>query len=331
MKNAEKQKSDLYQMNINYNSNQYSSTFSTNAPKSNKYSTNKEIKKDINIIDFIGQKQKFKMEKFFDEKRTKKFLKLKNEALMEIQLDDEKISSNDKYDDKCNNNKHMVKNVRDKENKELYKYKSTSPRKKRVQSKKNIKENKEKNEKKLININSKSPDNNEDGNNSIIEEEDDSNDMECIYKLIINNINENEDILDKKLDKEIERIESKKISSKIKSKYNSNYSCSPKYKRKGFTNKKFNNIFASDYRLNPFEFSDIQKDLMVNDDIEASSISDKAEPNKNNTTKNLLAFNNKDKNNLFDNKNMAKKFNEIEKSSEYNSLKNLLYGLMENK
>lgn len=328
MKNTEKQKSNFYHMNSNYISNQYSSTFSTVAPKSNKYSSNQVIKKDSNVIDFICQKQKFKMQKFFDEKRTKIFLKSKNDALMEIHLEDEIISFNENYDNKFDNNIQTVKKeVTNKEKNKLYKYKSISPRKKRSHKTKNKKENKIKNEKKLKNINNKSTESSEEDNNSIIKGKDDSNEMDCIYKLIINNINENEDNLDKKINKEIQRIESKKVCNKFNSKYNSNFSCSPKHRRKGIKNKKFHNIFESDSRLNPFDFSKSKKDLMINDDIEASSINNEVELNKNNTTKNLVAFNSTNKKKLFDANNLVRKINEMEKNSDHDSLISILSDL----
>ena len=50
--------------------------------------------KELNIIDFINQKNKFFFQNNFDEKETKDFLKSKEKALMEIQLDEQRYNNN---------------------------------------------------------------------------------------------------------------------------------------------------------------------------------------------------------------------------------------------
>ena len=83
----EKIKSNFY--NSNYNSQQYLSTFASPVPMPKKIFPRKIKEKQLNLLDFITQKKKFKMEKFFDQKATKKFLENKNKAMMELNLDDE--------------------------------------------------------------------------------------------------------------------------------------------------------------------------------------------------------------------------------------------------
>ena len=87
MQANEKIKSTFY--NSNYNSQQYLSTFASPKPMPKKIISNNRKEKQLNLLDFITQKNKFKMKKFFDQKATKKFLESKNLALMELNLDDE--------------------------------------------------------------------------------------------------------------------------------------------------------------------------------------------------------------------------------------------------
>jgi hypothetical protein len=83
----EKIKSNFY--NSNYNSQQYLSTFASPKTMPKNLISSKIKEKQRNLLDFITQKNKFKMKKFFDQKTTKKFLESKNLAMMELNLDDE--------------------------------------------------------------------------------------------------------------------------------------------------------------------------------------------------------------------------------------------------
>ena len=87
MQSNEKIKSNFY--NSNYNSQQYLSTFASPIIMPKNKVTSKIKEKQLNLLDFITQKNKFKMKKFFDQKATKKFLESKNLAMMDLNLDDE--------------------------------------------------------------------------------------------------------------------------------------------------------------------------------------------------------------------------------------------------
>jgi hypothetical protein len=87
MQANEKVKSNFY--NSNYNSQQYLSTFASPKTMPKNLISSKIKEKQRNLLDFITQKNKFKMKKFFDQKTTKKFLESKNLAMMELNLDDE--------------------------------------------------------------------------------------------------------------------------------------------------------------------------------------------------------------------------------------------------
>lgn len=87
MQANEKVKSNIH--NSNYCSQQYLSTFASPIPLPKKINPSKIKEKQLNLHDFINQKNKFKMEKFFDQKATKKFLEYKNLAMMEFNLSDE--------------------------------------------------------------------------------------------------------------------------------------------------------------------------------------------------------------------------------------------------
>jgi hypothetical protein len=57
----------------------------------------KSSKKNLNVIEFIKEKNKFYFKNFFDENEAKKFLKSKDIALMEIKLNEEIIFVNNKF------------------------------------------------------------------------------------------------------------------------------------------------------------------------------------------------------------------------------------------
>lgn len=87
MQANEKIKSNFH--NSIYYSQQYLSTFASPIPMPKKIISSKTKEKQLNLLDFINQKNKFKMKKFFDQKTTKKFLENKKIAMMELNLSDE--------------------------------------------------------------------------------------------------------------------------------------------------------------------------------------------------------------------------------------------------
>ena len=153
---------------------------------------------NINIMNFIKQKNKFKIPDLFDEKNSKKFLDSKSEAMSEINLNDELEVEN--------NNK---------------------------------KENKKKN---------------------------DSNNSDFIYKFILENANDSEEIFRKKLKNEMKRMDSKKRNSE---RYFSKFSESKYDKNKKKVSGKRQSLFKGP---NPFKFSEVAKKKMINLNIEESSI-----------------------------------------------------------
>lgn len=217
-------------------------------------------KKFLNINDFIHQKNKFKIHNFFDEKCTKDFLSSKEKALREIQLD-ENIENTEYHSNNSSLIKEKEKNIiKFDEKHKIRKEKTNSPKSK---NRKVAKSQKQKKEKKLKYINNHK----NNSNDSNINDNDSQEDY--IYKIILDNANESDDKLMKKLTQEIKRVE---INKKKKGKDKLEI-------RKSLTNKQKNiikNVIFkdSDKKLNPFNFSEYAKSLMKIDNIEVSSIND---------------------------------------------------------
>ena len=95
---------------------------------------------------------------------------------------------------------------------------------------------------------------------------DNSNDSNFIYKFILDNANESEEIFLKKLKKQMKSIE---IKNKNSVKTLSKFSESKIDKRKSNFNNKKQSLFKGP---NPFRFSRDAKILMINEPIDASSI-----------------------------------------------------------
>ena len=87
LKLNEKYKNSLFSSNSNHNSKKNLSSFVSQTQM--KHSTNCTSKKELNIIDFIKQKNKFTIKTFFDEKGTKKFLASKDLAMQKIEITDD--------------------------------------------------------------------------------------------------------------------------------------------------------------------------------------------------------------------------------------------------
>ena len=111
---------------------------------------------------------------------------------------------------------------------------------------------------------------------------DNSNDSNFIYKFILDNANVSEEIFLKKLKNQMKSMENKNRNS---AKNFSKFADSKIDKGKQIINKR-QSLFKGQ---NPFKFSDLAKNLMINEKIEASSIkssSSVGSKNKNNKRNN---------------------------------------------
>ena len=251
---------------------------------------------NINIINFIKQKNKFKVQDLFDEKNSKKFLDSKNEAMNEIFLNDELDIDNNIKKDKKEKNRKSKYDSSTKVLKSQYLNEKTSDTDNKIEYNKTNK---------LDNS---------------------SNDGDFIYKFILENANESEEIFRKKLKKEMKRRDSKNKNSE---KYFSKFSESKYDKKKKKISGKRQSLFKGQ---NPFKFSEIAKTHMINQQIEASSIkssdynvSQKIIPSK------LSDEEEKDEINIFnkgiENKNNNNSNNDFEIDSDKENFLNILSGL----
>ena len=231
--------------------------------KNMKNRTTTSTKKDLNIIDFIKQKNKFKIQDYFDEKGAKKFLSSKQKALMEIKLDDDiELNINN-----SNNNilieEKILKNQKFKVKTKIRKGKTTSPRRNK-KSKRNSNIEKVKTDCKKLKYIKKNK------NISIIDINDSTD--KNFFKFIIDNVDESEDEFMRKINKKIHKENTniinifKKGKDKLnKKKYKSLINKKEVHKRKNIYVKK-------DKNLNPFNFSEKAKNLMIIEDIKVSEI-----------------------------------------------------------
>lgn len=239
--NIGKKKINLLSTYSNNNSQIYLSSNMT-TQNNTKISIIKNLQKDLTLFDFIKQKNKFIIHKFFDEKNTKKFLDSKKKA-MAIQIDDE----DEKINDSNNNNETIIINgniSEEKENKskiKIHKNKTTSPKKRRKDKKRHKVNFKIPDENKNINKNNKC-----DENFSNQKEKDSSIYNESDKKNLI------------KQDEEIKRGQTMKHKNKI-------HLCNNSILINNILNK-------TDKKTNPFIFSEKVKSLMADDEIEISSI-----------------------------------------------------------
>lgn len=251
---------------------------------------------NINIINFIKQKNKFKVQDLFDEKNSKKFLDSKNEAMNEIFLNDELDIDNNIKKDKKEKNRKSKYDSSTKVLKSQYLNEKTSDTDNKIEYNKTNK---------LDNS---------------------SNDGDFIYKFILENANESEEIFRKKLKKEMKRRDSKNKNSE---KYFSKFSESKYDKKKKKISGKRQSLFKGQ---NPFKFSEIAKTHMINQQIEASSIkssdynvSQKIIPSKlsDEEEKDEINISNKD----IENKNNNNSNNDFEIDSDKENFLNILSGL----
>ena len=295
-----------------------------------------DSKKNLDLIEFIKQKNKFVIESSFDVNGTREFLASKEVAMRAIRLNDEIIEENkmSRVSKNCLTNKNLIKinisNFNENEiKKKSYKIENEkkatiSPRKSRKIAKirmklgeefnpeKNIiKPNKskksKKSEKKVKFKSSKNSDNesnidnnssiNNNNENNIIFDKADNESLSNIYKFFIDNANESEEIFNKKLKKELKKVENMKQNKykekekereKEKEKIN-------KMKRKSMSKKDLK--YKRHKRLNSlvvpkmpetqsvFMFSEFNKNLMKDDDIDVSSIGEHLQTSNNNANK----------------------------------------------
>ena len=217
-----------------------------------KNSTTNSSKKDFSIIDFIQQKNKFKIQDGFDEIETKKFLSSKENALKEIILNEDIEEIKNSLNNSILMEEKVQKNKKFRLSTKIRKEKSASPRRKKEKKKKN-------NNIKIVKTDS---DKLKEKNKNIT----DIDDNKFIYKFIIYNADEPEDIFMSKLNQEIQKVESNKISKNKKEKSKIN----KKNYKLCINNKEI--LMKKDINLNPFNFSKKAKNLMINDDIEISEI-----------------------------------------------------------
>ena len=238
---------------IRYNEGQKYLFSSQNSKfKSMKNSTTNSSKKDFSIIDFIQQKNKFKIQDGFDEIETKKFLSSKENALKEIILNEDIEEIKNSVNNIILMEEKVQKNKKFRLSTKIRKEKSASPRRKKEKKKKN-------NNIKIVKTDS---DKLKEKNKNITDIDDDK----FIYKIIIYNADEPEDIFMSKLNQEIQKVESNKISKNKKEKSKIN----KKNYKLCINNKEI--LMKKDINLNPFNFSKKAKNLMINDDIEISEI-----------------------------------------------------------
>jgi len=203
----------------------------------------------------MNYKNKFNIQDIFDEKNSKKFLDSKNDALEEIQLNDDFLELDIK--NKIVNNK--------KDNNKRSKYGSSLKLKTQY-----------------VNVKTTDTDNKLDYNTTHKIDNDNSNDSNFIYKFILDNANVSEEIFLKKLKNQMKSMENKNRSS---AKNFSKFTDSKIDKGKQIINKR-QSLFKGQ---NPFKFSDLAKNLMINEKIDVSSIkssSSVGSKNKNNKRNN---------------------------------------------
>ena len=262
--------------------------------------TDKIRQNNINVINFIKQKNKFKIPDIFDEKNSKKFLDSKSEAMREINLNDEfEIETNNKPK---------------KEHKRASKYMS---------SRKIIKPQ-------YINEKTSDTDNKFEIKTNKIEN--DSNNSDFIYKFILENANDSEEIFRKKLRKEMKRRDTKNKNSE---RYFSKFSESKYDRKKKKVSGKRQSLFRGP---NPFKFSESAKKKMMNINIEESSINSSnfndsinIIPSKISKISKISDNDGKDEINLFnkdiENKNINNSINDFEIDSDRENFLNILSGL----
>ena len=230
----------------------------------------------ITPLDFIKQKKKFIIQDSFDKRGAKNFLKSKEEAMMEIKLDDE-ILEETKDKNKYNKNSSFVETKPDtnySKNKIRKRTITISP----VLRKKKSKFGKSKNNQfgKIID---------DDANNIFINNKnlENSKGSDLVYKFILENANETEDNFQKKYEKIKEIAKNKQKNKNLnKNKYHTTID-----KNQGNI-PKFNSAKVKKKRVSIFDFSEHAKNLMKNAGLDESSISFSNDNNKKSAKRNSV-------------------------------------------
>jgi hypothetical protein len=257
---------------------------------------NKNKNKNLNIINFIKQKKRFFIENSFDNKGTIQFLASKEIAMRVIKLDDEIIDKNKNITNKnlqkmnfLDIDENTYYNLKNHRSSKAAGRRTISPRKSRnnnnkiisqkeilkidhkktKKSKKTRKSKKEENNKNSLILNSKKNNSKE---NFIIFDKASNDSHSNIYKFFIDNANEPEENFHKKLQKELKKVENLKKNNNSKPKRKS-------ISRKDieFKPKSLNSVIFQKNKdtQSVFMFSEKNKNLMKNDDINISSIGEK--------------------------------------------------------
>lgn len=283
-------------------------------------------------LEFIKQKNKFFIQNCFDTNGAKDFIKSKELAMEEIKLYDEiSYDENNKNDrlssSELENNNKKTNNIK-KDNKNRKRKKSGNIKK----DNKNINDNyvkksitkvrKNKSKNNAINNSNNDSNNSKDisdkyNNIFIVDKENneskdnESKDNDYLYKFIIDNADESEEIFHKKLEKVIKKVETQNKLKKDKNIYRALTT------KKRKDNKDVIRCISANKtnKSNIFVFSEKAKNLMTNDDIELSSISSAYKMLK--TAKDELASNNR----------LSRNYNNTEKNND----NNIFFGEEENK
>ena len=220
-------------------------------------------------LDFIKQKKKFIIQDSFDKRGAKIFLKSKEEAMMEIKLEDEileEIKDKNKYSrnscfDETKPDTNYSKNS-DKIRKRtitispvLRKRKSKYGKSKYNQFGKIIGKNSEKNADNANNIII---------NNKIL---DDSKGSDFVYKFFLDNANETEDNFQKKYEKIMGVSKNKQKNKNLKQN-----KCHTTIDKNQENLQKFKSAKVKKKRVSIFDFSEHAKNLMKNEGLKESSI-----------------------------------------------------------
>ena len=248
-------------------------------------------------LDFIKQKKKFIIQDSFDKRGAKNFLKSKEEAMMEIKLDDE-ILEETKDKNKYNTNSSFVETKPDTN----YSKNSDKIRKRTITispvlRKKKSKFGKSKKNQfgKIIGDNQNSEKNTDNANNIFINNKilEDSKGSDFVYKFFLENANETEDNFQKKYEKIMENAKNKQKNTNLKqNKYHTTID-----KNQGNI-PKFNSAKVKKKRVSIFDFSEHAKNLMKNDGLDESLISIINDNNKKSVKRNNLdSIKNSEKNN----------------------------------
>ena len=264
--------------------------------KKKNINANEPLKKVINVVDFIKQKKRFFIEDSFDIKGARNFLASREVAMRVIKLNDEIEDEKKNKKEHFKTDKNLIqldfmspKNKAKKhKSTKLVKKRTISPRKSRKKVKRmNFEENgfEEEKKDKIKKSSKKMKEKNNENSSYISSKGDDSDDKknkkssndDKIYKFFIDNANEPDDNFQIKLEKEIRKVESLKKTRKKKEK--DTEICRKSQSKKDLKFKKprrMQSVIVPRFKetQSQFMFSEMNKNMMKNDDINISSIAE---------------------------------------------------------